>query len=54
MIPRRKCHLFLKRPGPFIVDFGKQKLGGGFKDFSIFSSLFGEDEPILTHNFQKG
>ena len=28
-------------------------LGGGFKYF-LFSPLFGEDEPILTHIFQMG
>ena len=28
-------------------------LGGGFK-YVLFSPLFGEDEPILTHIFQMG
>ena len=28
-------------------------LGGGFK-YVLFSSLLGEDEPILTHIFQLG
>ena len=29
------------------------RLGGDFKDF-LFSSLFGEDEPILTSIFCRG
>ena len=32
---------------------GKSPLGGGFKHF-VCSSLFGEDEPILTSIFFKG
>ena len=33
----------------------KKKLGGGFKDFFIFTPILGEDAPILTTNmFQMG
>ena len=36
-----------------VVFLGLFQLGGGFK-YLLFSSLFEEDEPILTNMFQRG